>query len=148
MTDLQQRIVVEARSYLGVRWLHQGRTREGIDCIGLPILVAQKVFGTKFDATGYARQASDETMLRLCKELLARVPRNALEPGDVLVFGMDNQRHAAVVGDYPHPGEVSIIHAYAPSRKVVEQRLEETWRSRILGAFRFDEEKVALWDRQ
>lgn len=28
-------IVEEARSYLGTKWLHQGRTRDGVDCAGL-----------------------------------------------------------------------------------------------------------------
>lgn len=137
MTPQQTAIVTEARSYMGTRWLHQGRTRAGIDCIGLVIEVAKTVKGWDFDITNYPRQATDETMLTLCCQHFDTVPRAELQPGDVLVMRFDNQRHAAIVGDYPAPGELSMIHAYATSRAVVEQRLDSTWARRIIGAFRF-----------
>jgi len=139
MNAVQNRIVQEARGYLGCRYRHQGRSRSGIDCIGLPIEVAKTVFAWDFDITNYPRQAADETMLRLCQERLVSVPKAALEPGDVLIMRFENQRHAGIVGDYPHPGELSLIHAYAPRRKVVEARLDSVWLSRVLAAFRFPE---------
>ncbi len=40
------------------------------------------------------------------------------------------------MGDY-HAGGLSMIHAYAPSRKVVENRLDVVWSQRLVGAFRF-----------
>jgi len=138
-TPQQRAIVTEARSYLGTRWLHQGRTRTGIDCIGLVIEVAKKVKGWGFDITNYPRQATDETMLDLCHEYLEPVSTACLQPGDVLVMAFYHQRHAAVVGDYPIYGEVSMIHAYAPARKVIEHRLDSLWMSRVIGAFRFPE---------
>jgi cell wall-associated NlpC family hydrolase len=35
-------IVSAARSWLGVPWRHQGRTRQGVDCAGLVVLVGRK----------------------------------------------------------------------------------------------------------
>jgi hypothetical protein len=42
--------------------------------------------------------------------------------------------HLAIVGEHPEGG-LSIIHAYAFSRKVVEHRLDEKWRSFIVAAY-------------
>lgn len=130
--------VTEARTWLGVRWLHQGRTREGIDCAGLGILVAQQAAGIDFDKTDYPRQATDETMIELCERFMDRVSPADMAPGDIAIFAFANQRHMAVVGDYVFGG-LSLIHAYAPARKVVETRFDEVWRGRLRRAFRFRE---------
>lgn len=132
-------IVNEARGWLGVRWQHQGRGRDGIDCAGLVIKVAQAVYGWSFDTRDYARQATDETMLALCHDHLRKIDKADLRPGDVLVMAFENQRHMAIVGDYPAPNELSIIHAYASMRKVVESRLDSVWLGRVIGCFRFPE---------
>ena len=34
-------IVAAARTWLGVPWRHQGRTRQGVDCAGLVVLVGR-----------------------------------------------------------------------------------------------------------
>lgn len=130
-------IVIAARQYLGVRWQHQGRDREGLDCAGLVIAVAHDLGLSDFDTRDYERQATDETMLQLCRQHLQEVPTDGLQPGDVVVMRFENQRHIAFVGDYVHGG-LSLIHAHAPSRRVVEHRLDSVWRERIAGAFRFD----------
>lgn len=130
-------IVREARTWLGVRWRHQGRTRDGIDCAGLVIKVAHGCGLTDFDTADYGRVASDESMMALCREHL--LPVTTLQPGDVVVMAFENQRHMAIVGDYPQAaGEVSIIHAYALGRRcVIEQRLDSVWARRIIGRFSF-----------
>jgi hypothetical protein len=120
------------------RWAHQGSSRDGVDCAGLVIEVAKAVRGSTFDKTDYPRMATDETMLQLCAQHLGPVSRDRMQPGDLAVFAFDRQRHVAILGDYVFGG-LSLIHAYAPARKVVEMRLDERWRSRLLAAFRFPE---------
>jgi cell wall-associated NlpC family hydrolase len=130
-------VVAEARTWIGTPWRHQGRTREGVDCAGLVIIVAREFCGLDFDKTDYPRQASDETMLELCASMLQRVREP--QPGDVGVFAFENQRHIGIFGDYVFGG-LSLIHAYALApRRVVETRLDEKWRSRMRGAFRLPE---------
>lgn len=129
-------IVTEARTWIGVRWLHQGRTREGVDCAGLVIKVAHELGLSTFDTADYARQAIDEAMLELCRGHLQPIGRQDIRPGDVLVMRFENQRHIGVVGDYIYGG-LSLIHAYAPNRKVVEHRFDSVWMSRVIGCFRF-----------
>lgn len=128
-------IVFQARAMLGVRWLHQGRSASGLDCIGLVLRVAHNLGLSEFDTRDYARIASDETMLDLCRAHLVSVRPAELAPGDVVVMGFDMQRHIGIIGDYP--GALSLIHAHAINRQVVEHRLDTIWQRRILGRFRF-----------
>lgn len=130
-------IVNESRTWLGVRWLHQGRSRAGVDCIGLVIQVAHALALTDFDTRDYGRYATDETMLDLCRTHLQSVAANATAPGDIAVFAFDRQRHIGIIGDYPAAGELSLIHAHAVNRHVVEHRLDAVWQRRIIGRFRF-----------
>lgn len=130
-------VVACARTQIGVRWQHQGRTQDGRDCIGLVLYVAHTLGQSEFDTRDYARFASDETMLELCRAHLVAVQPADLASGDLAVFGFDSQRHIGIIGDYPAPGALSLIHAHAINRKVVEHRLDDQWQRRILGRFRF-----------
>lgn len=132
-------IVTAARSYMGVRWLHQGRSREGIDCAGLVLKVAHELGLTEFDTADYAPQATDETMLALCSEHMQPVEFADLRPGDVVVMAYDDNRHLAFVGDYLYGG-LSLIHAYSQApRRVVEHRFADEFTARVRGCFRFPE---------
>lgn len=131
-------IVTEARSWIGVRWKHQGRSRNGIDCAGLVIEVAKACRGSTFDKTDYPRRAYDETMLELCGQHMTRIPVAQAQPGDAMVFGLGESRHIGIVGDYLYGG-LSLIHAYLFARKVVEMRLDDVWLSRARGCYRFPE---------
>lgn len=45
-------------------------------------------------------------------------------------------QHLALITDYPMPGEMGMIHAYAPARKVVEHRYDPQWRRQTYAAYR------------
>ena len=129
-------IVTCARSQLGVRWRHQGRSRDGRDCIGLVLYVAHTLGLSDFDTADYDRHAKDETMLLLCKQHLVQIQPWNMRAGDVAVFAFDKQRHIGIITNHVHGG-LGLIHAYAINREVVEGRLDEAWRNRIVGSFRF-----------
>lgn len=127
-------VVAEARKWDGVRWRHQGRSRSGIDCAGLVINVAKSLGLSGFDTCDYGPQASDESMLRLCREHLIEVGRNEMAPGDVIVMRFGTNRHLGIAGDYRHGG-LSIIHAFTPIRRVTESRYDENWLRQMGGSF-------------
>lgn len=132
-------VVAAARSFVGVRYRHQGRSRDhGVDCIGLPACVRAELGLVTQDVTDYQRQATDESMLEWCRQYMVSVTRDALQPGDVLVMAFGPDRHMAIVGDYPHGG-FSIIHALLSNRRVVENRLAAADLARVRGCFRFPE---------
>ena len=129
-------IVIEARTWVGTPWVHQGRSRAGVDCAGLLVLCARVTHGNTFDLANYAAQAADETMLALCAQHMIRLPLAQLEPGHVVVIKWGNQRHLAIVGDYaPAPGNLTLIHASSHYGSVVEHRLDSKWRRLCIAAF-------------
>ena len=131
--------IAAARAYLGVPWVHQGRSHAGVDCLGLVVEAARVSHANTVDVRDYAAQAQDETMLQVCQQHMDRVQTSALLPGDVVIVKYGNQRHMAIVTDYPAPGELALLHASSIYGKVVEHRLDATWRRLLLAAFRLRE---------
>lgn len=131
--------IATARSFIGTPWVHQGRSDDGIDCLGLVSVSARTSHGNTVDVLDYAPQAQDETMLQMCQQHMDRVQVSELQPADVVICKYGNQRHMAIVGDYPAPGELSLVHASSLFGKVVEHRLDAAWRRLILAAFRLRE---------
>lgn len=131
-------IVRVARTYIGVRYRHQGRTREGVDCIGLPALVCRDLGMVGYDASAYAKVSEGSEMLDFCASNLRTVCRADLAPGDILVQTNGHARHMAIVADYPQGG-LSIIHAWITNKRVVEVRLDDNFMQTVRGCFRFAE---------
>ena len=49
-------IIAAARSWLGVPWRHQGRTRQGVHCAGLVVLVGRELGLADYDTHAYGRR--------------------------------------------------------------------------------------------
>jgi NlpC/P60 family putative phage cell wall peptidase len=132
-------IVAAARLWLGTRFRHQASLRGiGTDCIGLIVGVARELgipeaaaFDACADISGYGREPDPAMLLRACSTFLA--PCASAMPGDILLlrFKLDPQ-HFAIMSA---PGYM--IHAYAQARRVVENRIDDLWRSRIVGAYSY-----------
>ena len=151
-------IIENARTWLGTRFHHQGRVKAtlthkgGCDCIGLVVGVvkelgmesefADTITGSKrllheFDYRNYSKLPDGKLLRSLLKKYLKEIPVAEIQIGDVLLFRFENDpQHVAIVSDYVHGG-TGIIHCYAASRKVVEHRLDDTWKKRIVSAFSF-----------
>jgi cell wall-associated NlpC family hydrolase len=134
-------VVTAARLWLGVRYRHQGRSREGVDCIGLPVCVRADLGLPAFDAEpGYAPTSMSTAMLDYCKGNMVEVSRDDLQPGDILVQMSGAVRHMAIVCDYPLcKDSLGIIHAWISNRRVCECRLDATFMQTVRGCFRFPE---------
>ena len=135
---MRELIVAEAREYLGTKFQHQARLKGiGCDCAGLIVGVAKTLGLTAFDLLGYAPIPDGATLKKSCQENMREIPLAEIKAGDVLLFRFQAEpTHLAIVADYP-AGGFSIIHSYAPSRKVVEARLDDVWIKRIVAAYRF-----------
>ena len=130
-------VVAAARGWIGTPFLHQGRARHaGCDCAGLIIGVAHELGLTDFDTADYARTPHGGRLRQVCDEQLRPIPEREIAAGDVLLLKfIAEPHHLAFGGDYVHGG-LSLIHAYARGRGVVEHRLDATWRARIVAAYR------------
>lgn len=123
-------VIAAARSYLGVPWVHQGRTRAGLDCGGLVVCVAHDLGLSDFDATGYAREPDGITLRRYLQAHALRVSQS--EPGDILLLRfVRHPQHVGIRTDY------GIIHTFAQVGAVVEHRLDGAWAARVVDAYAF-----------
>jgi cell wall-associated NlpC family hydrolase len=126
-------IVDAARSYIGVPFRHQGRTRAGMDCAGLLLAVADDC-GIQYPRNLAYAMLPD---LRLIDELLPQFcsPVDGPEPGAVLRFNVAGRpQHLGLCGD--HQTGLSVIHANMTIGKVCEHRLDEKWRRRLVSCWR------------
>lgn len=136
-------IVAAARGLLGTPYAeHQRTPGVGIDCAGVPIVVA-RMCGLKaqdFDINGYSLHPNGR-LLEYCREHLDDVPRADMGPGHVLVvsWGKGEAQHFGIVAEHQHyPGHMSLIHAEAfTHRRVIETRLVFTAHTRFVAAWAF-----------
>ena len=124
----REQFLAEARSWIGTPWLHQGRNRYGVDCIGLVLVTAWALGLTDYDVKGYGRVPDADFLRAECERLMVRV--NEPQPGDVYLmrFKREPQHLAIATGR-------GLLHAYAGAGRVVETSLPQQWRERIVGAY-------------
>lgn len=128
-----QHLVDIARSYLGVRYVHQGRTPRGVDCGGLIILVCGDC---GLDVPASLRTANygpiQKGGLRKAVEDHCGVATGRQACGSIALICWPGHRepgHIAFV-----TGE-NLIHAYSRSEKVVEHGLRAPWARLIAGFY-------------
>lgn len=134
---MRNKIVEEARSYMGVRWKHQGRTHNGIDCVGLVIKVGNTLKLIDYDTRDYQRHSFSRAFLMHFRQCMYEVPIVKAQAGDVILF-QDNQFpcHSAILAE--KYGLKTIIHSHASRRRVVEEQLEQgDWLSRQVACFSY-----------
>ncbi len=136
----REQIIQTARSYLGIPWTHQGRTRRGVDCIGLVIAVGWDLGLLPLEdyPQNYSRQP-DGWSLRdtISQHLVPKRSFSEVESGDILLFTMEE--FPSHVGIYVQQGtRKGVIHSYLSAKSVVcEHLLDASWISKVSGTYRF-----------
>ncbi|MDA0780790.1 MAG: NlpC/P60 family protein [Rickettsiales bacterium] len=142
-------IVVEARSWIGTRFHHQGRVKKssndkgGVDCIGLILGVAEAVGIThngisyyNYDKREYAKVPDNDRLKLSFQKYLKEIDTADVKSGDILMFKFDKEpQHVGFV--VKEKKYINLIHCYMQARGVVEHRLDEYWKNRIVTAFAF-----------
>lgn len=133
---LPETLITEARSWLGVPWRHQGRSRAGVDCVGLLVCVARALGLSDYDCTGYSRRPQGQGFVSHFRAVLDPLPLPEASSGDVLVFA--DGRYPCHCGFLSHRhGVPHLLHAHALRRKVIEEPYAGEWPGKIKFAFRF-----------
>ena len=135
---LRDKVVEEARSWLNTRWVHQGRTRQGIDCAGLIVVVGRKFDILDYDdKTNYQRRTAGLSFLKPFRESMRRKSFNERKPGDVVLFRDAHfPCHSTIYT--ANEGIETIVHATILERKVVEERLQRgDWLQRVVACFEY-----------
>ena len=137
-------IVAEARRWRGVPWRHLGRSRAGLDCVGLLVVIARALELPHRDLTGYSRHGQPEPdgdglpadVAEHFRAQLGEIRCAEARPGDVLVFAQTVRPcHAGVLSEVR--GAAHLVHAHAGRRVVLEEPMAGVWAARLRLAFRF-----------
>jgi cell wall-associated NlpC family hydrolase len=129
MVITAQQLIDEARTLIGTPWRHQGRTRRGVDCIGLVTLAAKnagldimKLCGIRPPAN-YGRDP-DPRLFALVEQQCTRI--SAPVAGCLLFFQFDSDKHPRHFGLFTDAG--TVIHAESKTRRqVVEHGHRAHW---------------------
>ena len=60
-------------------------------------------------------------------------PHNDME---IITYVRENPQHMAFLTDYENT--LGMVHSYAPARRVVEHRLDDDWKQRLVKVFRWE----------
>jgi NlpC/P60 family putative phage cell wall peptidase len=143
MTDTTltgEKIVAEARSWIGTPYRHQASLKGvGCDCLGLVRGVWRAVIGAEPERAppytpDWAEASGREALAQAAARHLIAVPLDAFMPGDVLLFRWRQNlpaKHAAIV-----TAPDLMVHAH-DGAAVAEVAIAPWWRRRLAYAFRF-----------
>lgn len=116
-------LVRQARSWLGVPFLHQGRSRIGVDCLGyVSALLAELGCGVALELlpTAYARNPQAQ-LERIVEANTREIP---LAAGALIMIKFPHAEFASHAAIYTG---TSMIHAYQQIGRVVEHAYGEPW---------------------
>ncbi len=112
-TAAGERIVVEAKKYLGVPYVYGGTSPSGFDCSGF-VYYVYKQCGYSISRTATAQNSNG-----------TQVARSDLQPGDIIIFYNGYKSAIGHAGLYI--GNNQFIHASSGGGKVMISNLSETY---------------------
>lgn len=114
--------VAAARGFLGVPWMHQGRSERGMDCVGL-IVLSLRAIGVEAPLTAdYGRMQDYRQARRYLEEFCDRV--GSPEIGDIVLFKTTQTLHMAIVSEVDGLVPTRVIQALGHGSKVVDTGLQ------------------------
>ncbi len=138
--DLRNRIIAEARSWVGTPYRHQAsRKGVGCDCLGLVRGVWRAIHGEEPEpvpayAPDWAEAGGRERLAEAARRHLQEIAPGEAAPGDVLLFRWRPHlpaKHAAILVEAGR-----MIHAY-DGAAVAEVHFAPFWKRRTAFCFRF-----------
>lgn len=131
----RQKFIDAAFQYLGVRWQDEGRSKRGIDCVGLIICAGWEcgLVDRDTDYRGYLRMPTGFNFHENFERHMRRKRLADRKPGDVLLHREGVAPcHSSILFDRPGYGEM-IIHASMPRKSVTTDMLAGAWMGQTYG---------------
>ena len=145
----KDKIIHEARSWIGTAFMHQGRMKKSdgdsgaCDCLGLILGVANACNivsrATRnplsmLDEKNYSSAIDDVHLKNTLKSHLIEKPVAEVTVGDVLLFTIaKTPRHLGILSS--HAEYLTLIHSY--NTMVTEHIFDAKWRKRLSGVYAF-----------
>lgn len=82
-------VVLSAQSYLGVPFVDMGRTRQGLDCLGLLIAIANDVglsVAQEDQNFVYSKEPDGRLLRAKLSKYMRTIPYSVYQPGDVVLM--------------------------------------------------------------
>lgn len=121
--------VKAARGWIGVKWLHQGRNRAGIDCVGLLLMASKDVGLDVPDLAGYRRSPDRKKFIDHINA--NSQPETTTQAGNFGIFRDGTQPcHVGIFAE--RDGVLTLIHAYAGTGMVMEEPYCHDWPKKLM----------------
>jgi len=125
-----------ARSFVGCKWRHRGRSRFGIDCIGL-LVKAMQAGGIKMqDRLDYGREPWNDGLEKELLNHFGKPVTSAPQAGDIALIHLPQNpapSHIGLIGELN--GRLTLIHS-ASELNVCEHGLTDDWLKAIVARYR------------
>jgi cell wall-associated NlpC family hydrolase len=133
--EIVELYIKEARKYINTPFRHQGRDKNGLDCIGIIVVPLNNIGFFKYDNVNYRRYGLGGEIIEVLQKYCYEISKySELEAGDILMFSKGKSQHLAI-----YTGS-SIIHANNSVGKVTEHILDDYWMSMVSKVFRYRED--------
>lgn len=129
----RKQIIENALSYVGLPFVHQGRSKEtGVDCVGLLVCMGKELdYEHLIDAEAYRRIPSADVIRNILNANCDEIPLDEMKEGDIFLMRLGGRkpRHAAVLYYDPrYKGAPCLIHATVGGVRVeAKRRYDDTW---------------------
>jgi cell wall-associated NlpC family hydrolase len=134
LTISRDEVVAEARKWIGTRWVHQGRSEQGIDCAGLLIMVGNALGLPAEDLQGYRRSPDGKTFQQHIIKQTTFEPQP--RPGSLGMFREARfPTHTGIFAE--RDGQLTLIHAYMPYGRVLEEPFIHEWPTQLVAVRNF-----------
>jgi len=144
--ELIKLFIQEARTYINAPFQHQGRTHNGIDCVGIIICSARKVGIECPNIIGYTVSPNAKHMWSLLNQYMSCIDVKNTKIGDILFMCANEIRipqHLAIRTDkgilHAHSGIGAARGSKITTGKTVEHSFDDFWISKHMATFRFRE---------
>ena len=137
--DKRQEVVKAAKSFVGAKWVHQGRRPDGMDCAGLVVLTGKKaglLDDSYVDYTNYRRQPDGNSFKAQFDKYATRTVWTKAQEGDILIFGKGVYNFHCGILFFKHD-KPYMIHGYSESGLIMEQPLTEHWFNRMTLVYKY-----------
>lgn len=149
MTESIYQFAEAARGFLGTPYRHQGRGREGLDCVGL-LVASAEIAGIMRPGDAppadYGRDPDGRLPGMLKTYCRRRTDKEIVEIGDILMIKFTHDpQHVMIVLDPGFYGPL-VVHAIQPDG-VIAHRLTSHWfashRARLAGVYQIKNRDMA-----
>lgn len=129
-------MIAFARSLIGTKFRHMGRSLRSVDCAGLILLALQHIGRQTVDIAAYGRTPHKDGLREAVRANLGKPVTDGIKAGDVLLMRMNVEpTHVALVAEHEKIGP-TLIHTDATIGQVVEHSFRSPWVERTVEVYR------------